>query len=311
MRALKLRSDREIMNGPQRNAAEPMAATCNLIGHSGAHVVLHSNGMDSFVRKTAVSIAASPRLMAQADKQHALWMFGLPFPKVRTQGSNAEGIARFDMNYIPGRTIADAVANGATFDPAAVVRAVKRMMWLFVTSAGEPLPRALFKAKIGEVEHRATAIIEDPGLLRHVRDCGQALKARDWAGIPETPCHGDLTLENILLTAGKSIAFIDCDESFASSFWLDFGKLFQDLDGHWCIRALYGPNQVPARLLNAAQKLEQLGPRFRHLAAELDPRLALLLPQLSALGLYRAIPYAREPALVSFVCHRIDRILGT
>ena len=137
------------------------------------------------------------------------------------------------------------------------------------------------------------------------------MKVRDWTGIPETPCHGDLTLENILLTAGKSIAFIDCDESFASSFWLDFGKLFQDLDGHWCIRALYGPEPAPARLLNAVQKLEQLGAQFRHLASELDPRLPFLLPQLSALGLYRAIPYARNATSVSFVCDRIERLLET
>lgn len=279
-----------------------------LAGHSGARVVLHNHGVDSFVRKTAASFAASSRLMAQADKQRALWMFGLPFPKVRVQSSNAEGIASFDMNYIPGRTIADAVANGAAFDPTAIVRAVKRLTWLFMTSAGGALPQTLFEAKIEQVEHRA-ASIEDAGLLCRVRNCGQALKVRDWTGIPETPCHGDLTLENILLTAGKSVAFIDCDESFASSFWLDFGKLFQDLDGHWCIRALYGPDPAPARLLNAIQKLEQLGAQFRHLASELDPRLPSLLPQLSALGLYRAIPYARNVASVSFVCDRIERLL--
>ena len=63
--------------------------------------------------------------------------------------------------------------------------------------------------------------------------------ARDWDNIPESPCHGDLTLENILLTAGKTVGLIDCDEAFVSSWWLDFGKLFQDIAGHWCLRGLY------------------------------------------------------------------------
>jgi hypothetical protein len=138
-----------------------------------------------------------------------------------------------------------------------------------------------------------------------VRDCGHLLRSRDWTGIPHTPCHGDLTLENILLSAGGSVAFLDCDESFASSFWLDFGKLFQDLDGHWCIRALYGQ----ARLLNAVHKLDQLGAQLRQLALRLEPALAPRLPQLAALGLYRTIPYARDAALVGFVCRRIQHLL--
>ncbi|MEO8301241.1 MAG: phosphotransferase [Rhizomicrobium sp.] len=229
MRPRKLRPEAE---SNRRDAMRPQVTTYALTGHSGARVVLHSAGADSFVRKTAARSAASPRLRAQADKQHALWMFGLPFPKVRAQSTDADGIASFDMNYIPGRTVADAVANGGTFDPACVVKAVERLMWVFTTRVGGTLPPQLFETKIGEVERRAAATIADSAVLDHIRDCSRLLTARDWAGIPESPCHGDLTLENVLLTAGKSIAFIDCDDGFASSFWLDFGKLFQDIDGH-------------------------------------------------------------------------------
>jgi hypothetical protein len=116
-------------------------------------------------------------------------------------------------------------------------------------------------------------------------------------------------LENILLTSGGSIAFIDCDEPFASSWWLDFGKLFQDLDGHWCIRGLYGEGGV--NLLNAAQKLDRLGAHFRRLAARLDGSLVQRLPQLAALGLFRALPYAQSNAVRLFVCRRIQHVLGT
>lgn len=158
---------------------------------------------------------------------------------------------------------------------------------------------------------RSTALsIEEPALLLAIRNCAQLLMSQDWRGIPETLCHGDLTLENILLTTGKSIAFIDCDESFASSYWLDFGKLFQDIDGHWCVRALYAADVAPVRLLNAKQKLEQLGGRLRRLAADFDPALPHRLPQLAALSLFRAIPYARSTALISFLCSRIQHVLG-
>jgi aminoglycoside phosphotransferase len=290
-------------------APAPALSEHLLTGHSGARVVLHSKGMDSFVRKTAAGAANSARLKAQADKQHAFWMFGLPFPKVHSQTLDAEGVASFDMNYIPGRTFADMVANGGTFDPGAVVKAVERLMRLFTTHAGGALPSGLFEAKIADVVRSAAITAKEPALLNEIRNCSRLLMARDWSGIPETPCHGDLTLENILLTTGKSVAFIDCDECFASSHWLDFGKLFQDIDGHWCIRALYAADTAP--LLNAVQKLEQLGARFRRLAEELDADLPPRLAQLAALGLFRAIPYARSTTLVSFLCRRIEHVLET
>lgn len=280
-----------------------------LTGHSGARVILHSNGRDSFVRKTAANAALSGRLKAQADKQHAFWTFGLPFPKVRAQTVDPEGVRSFDMNYIPGRTIADAVMNSGPFDPLAVVKAVERLMWLFSVQRGAPIDADVFKAKVAEVAGRAVRETDNRQLLEAIKTCAMHLRRRDWSAIPETPSHGDLTLENILLTAGKSIAFIDCDHGFVSSLWLDFGKLFQDIDGHWCIRALYGPDAEPVRRLNASQTLEKLGLHFRRLAAEMDPDLASRLPQLAALGLFRAIPYARADSARLFLCDRIIRVL--
>ena len=291
-------------------AQAPVEATERvLVGHSGARIMLHSNGRDSFVRKTAANAGASARLKAQADKQHAFWMFGLPFPKVRAQAIDAAGIGSFDMNYIPGRTIADAVMNSGLFDPAAVVKAVERLMWLFSAQRGAPIEPEIFRTKIAEASGRMLRETEDGQLLDAMRTCAKELLLRDWSAIPETPSHGDLTLENILLTAGKSIAFIDCDDAFASSFWLDFGKLFQDIDGHWCIRSLYGESAEPVRRLNASQTLEKLGLHVRRLAAEMDADLPARLPQLAALGLFRAIPYAHTDVVRRFLCDRIARVL--
>ena len=297
---------------PTLQTSAPTEASERLLtGHSGARVVLHSNGRDSFVRKTAANAAASARLKAQADKQHALWMFGLPFPKVRGQAIDSTGVGSFDMNYIPGRTIADAVMNSGPFDPVAVVKAVERLMWLFSAQRGAPIEPEIFKAKISESCGRMLHETQDKQLRDAMQNCAKLLLSRDWSGIPETPCHGDLTLENILLTAGKSIAFIDCDDAFASSFWLDFGKLFQDIDGHWCIRSLYADGAESVRRLNASQTLEKLGLHFRRLAAEMHPNLPPRLPQLAALGLFRALPYAHTDVVRRFLCHRTMRMLET
>jgi aminoglycoside phosphotransferase len=298
-----------VAGAPILQTAPVEATERRLAGHSGARVVLHSNGRDSFVRKTAANAAASARLKVQADKQHSFWMFGLPFPKVRAQTVDAAGVGSFDMNYIPGRTIADAVINSGPFDPLAVVKAVERLMWLFSAQRGAPIDADIFKTKIAEVASRMVRETGDKQLLEAIQACAGLLSRQDWSAIPETPSHGDLTLENILLTTGKSIAFIDCDDAFASSFWLDFGKLFQDIDGHWCIRALYASGAEPVRRLNASQTLEKLGLHFRRLAAETDPDLPNRLPQLAALGLFRAIPYAHTDPVRLFLCDRIARVL--
>lgn len=280
-----------------------------LSGHSGARVVLHASSNASFVRKSAFSTDGNARLRMQADKQHTLWMLGLPFPQVRKQFVGADGLQNFDMNYIPGRTIADAVMNGGAFDPDAVVKAVERLMMLFTLGQKGTIPARILEMKIREVSSRCGAVIIDPELLGIVRSQVNLLLEKDWTGIPESPCHGDLTLENILFTVGKSVAFIDCDVPFASSYWFDFGKLYQDIAGHWCIRSLYEEGASSVYRLNAIQKLEGLNQRFKSLTSGLDKRLVQRLPQLTGLSLLRVIPYARTDAVRRFICQRIAHVM--
>ena len=260
--------------------------------------MLHADA--KLVRKTAASPAANARLLAQAEKQRRLFMLGLPFPRVLAERTDAQGCAQFDMQYLPGRSLADAVNQAAAFDPVAVVKSVERMMWLFAPAAGLPLAPGLFLGKI----HAIAADASD-----EVRQAALRLSACNWHGVPESPCHGDLTLENMLITTAKTVAFIDCDQAWVSSYWLDFGKLFQDIEGHWCLRRLYAPEIPQSQRVNAIQKMEPLRRAFRALAARTDTVLLERLPQLAALGLLRAVPYAKDPDTITFICKRIAHLL--
>jgi tRNA A-37 threonylcarbamoyl transferase component Bud32 len=250
------------------------------------------------------------RLRLQADKQHALRMLGMPFPRVLAQGSDESDRAMFDMEYLPGRTVADAVLNAAPFDRQALTRAVARMMWLFRECRGASIPASRFHDKIDEVAGAASSRTLGAQELIEVGRCVTRLHACNWSDIPESPCHGDLTLENILIAKERGIVFIDCDDAWVSSFWLDMGKLFQDLDGHWCIRRLYDSGSSTVRRTNALLKLNRLASDFRPLAADIDSAMPARLPQLAALSLLRALPYARENGLPEFLCAQINRILG-
>jgi aminoglycoside phosphotransferase len=305
MHAAKLRPSPQ--PAPSDKAVRPKSTTYLLKGHSGASVELHVEGIHSFVRKTSANASTGARLKAQAGKQRSLWMMGMPFPRVLREAEDRDGRAVFDMAYIPGRTLADAVIQAAPFDAARIAKAVERLLGLFLLSKGGALPAQFFTDKISEISSRPA---RNGWKISSLMDaCRHRLAACDWHGIPASPCHGDLSLENILLTAGKSVAFIDCDDPWVSSFWLDFGKLFQDIDGHWCLRSLYLGPKADVRLANAVQKLDLLGAILRPLARSLDSGLPNRLPQLAALNLYRAIPYATDPTLVPFLCRRILKLL--
>lgn len=293
----------------EQSSSQPHETRHNFKGHSGAKIVLHTQAAHSFVRKTAANHNSNDRLLRQADKQHYLGRLGISLPRVLASGTDDAGLAFFDMEYVPGRTVADAVLNAAPIGHQALTQAVARMLWLFRECRSAPMPATRFHGKIDEVVNASLKQTMHESVLNQIRQCATRLHACNWHDIPESPCHGDLTLENILIANERGIIFIDCDDPWVSSFWLDLGKLFQDLDGHWCVRRLYAPGTSPVHRANAFQKLELLGRHFRMLTAEADSALPARLPQLAALSLFRALPYVRENGLAEFICARINSVL--
>lgn len=281
-----------------------------LHGHSGATLVLHIEGSHCFVRKTAGHIDGNMRLLQQAEKQRRLAQVGIPFPRVLATGIDTCGLAFFEMAYVPGMTVAGSVIEGLQFDVKGIADAVERIIWLFRSCAAEPLPDERFHTKIAQIEMASRErSASDPELAENIRACSKRLSSLDWSAIPESLCHGDLTLENIMLIPEEGVTFIDCDDAWVSSFWLDLGKLFQDVIGHWCIRGLYAQETAAVQLSNAVQKLEQLANIFSDVATDADPLIAERLPQLAALNLFRALPYARDPYLPGFICRQINDLL--
>lgn len=264
-------------------------------GHSGAEVVLHSDGRDSFVRKSARGPAQNARLVRQAVKQRLFAAQGFAFPPVRATGTDAARRAFFDMDYVPARSLGDLARHQAPFDAAVVVAAVARAAEIFRDGAEEPLPSSAFHRKIEDI----AAAAAPSALLARVTG---RLQVMDWSGIPASPSHGDMTFENILVTPDAQVVFIDCDEPFASSWQLDLAKLFQDAAGGWCIRS------EPS--IGAAERLVELGRAFRALARSLDPALPERLNQFAALHLLRTVPYAESAETASFAVRAAARVLG-
>jgi aminoglycoside phosphotransferase len=286
---------------PRRISAKPAQPEFlrALSGHSGAEVALYSDGRNSLVRKTAGTTAGNDRLLRQSAHQRALAAAGQPFPRILREGYDEQGRAFFEMEYIPARSLASVLCEAAPFDMAAVLAALERALGFFQLAAGASLSSDLFHDKLAGI---AAAVPKAASLAALLGAC-------DWSGIPASPSHGDMTLENILLCPARGIVFIDCDAAFASSWWLDAAKLRQDTAGHWCMRALYRDQPGSPAWLNARQRMERMDRSLLALIARLEPALAARLPQLTALHLLRTLPYTRDERLIAFTMDRTALLL--
>lgn len=270
-----------------------------LVGHSGAEVALYADCSASLVRKTAGTAAGNTRLQRQSAHQRTLSSAGLPFPRILRDGTDEQGRGFFEMEYVPARSLATLLCEAAPFDMSSVTAALERTLRFFQLSAGAAIPVAAFHDKLVSIAvaaPRAAALVEKLGAL-------------DWSGIPASLSHGDLTLENILLCPSRGVVMIDCDEAFASSWWLDAAKLCQDTAGHWCMRILYREQQGSPAWLNARQRMERMNCEVQAMVMRLEPALAPRLPQLTALHLLRTLPYTTDEDLAVFTLTRATAVL--
>ena len=280
-----------------------------LKGHSGADVVLGLRDGRSLVRKTAATSAQNARLEGQAEKQRVLLAHGLPLPRILSQGVDATGRAFIEMEYVPARTAASVVVDGTAFPTDLVLAALERALTLFRLTEGAALAPEIFQRKIEEIIINAARGVGDR-LATTIDGMGRALLNLPWRGIPSSACHGDLTLENILIGQRNGVVFIDCDEPFASSSWLDVAKLYQDVDGHWCLRHLYLDTPEALTLVHAVERLHRLRPFLHALATRTVPGFEAFRPQLTALNLFRTLPYTKDERQIAFVLDRMRIVLA-
>ncbi len=272
-------------------------------GHSGAEVILFTDEADTFVRKSAERTTGSARLLKQAVKQRLFAAQGLGFPPVRDMGVDATRRAWFEMDYVPARTLGDLVRTQSPFDGQRIIAAIAKLLALFRSTESAMLSADIFRSKIADIARVAE---DSAAAAKHIAELGRvtaALDAMDWSCIPASISHGDLTFENILIAPDGNVSFIDCDEPFASSWWLDAGKLFQDIAGAWCLHTLVAPS------VGITERLVRFDGDMRSLAAEFDPALPQRLLQFAALHLLRTVPYSRSEGAVAFAIRRAARLL--
>jgi aminoglycoside phosphotransferase (APT) family kinase protein len=281
-------------------ALADVAAVRDLSGLSGAEIYLVSRDQVRwFVRKVASTAESSARLRLQHAKQLAFAASGqdaLRVPRVLGAGE-VDGRFWFDMEFIRGADGASHLRQ-ATY---AQVRAFADRLCAFIehAAASPPLTTSgsagLFTslyARVAEVARRV------PGLPAEVLSRVMlALEPLAQLAPAPTLCHGDLTLENLVVDdQGQVWAFDLLDPPF-DHYWLDVAKLHQDLDGGWFRLKQERIGQCV---------LEYVGRRLREVAARLEPRHAQVHAILLATTFLRILPYARDERARQFVMARVE-----
>lgn len=271
-----------------------------LPGLSGAHVLLMTkDNRHWFVRKIASDPSGSARLARQIQKQLAfVRAMGavVRAPVILDQGE-IEGRAYFDMDFVRG-------ADGATFLRRAskeeVVEFANTLSGYVEAVAACPAHQigaaSLFDALFGKLceVQRKTKTLDSDTLARLYTSLERVQAAS--SSISATLCHGDLTLENLIVDDQRQLWVIDLLDAPYEHYWHDVAKLHQDLEGGWYMRG------QPAI---SRYVLEYVSRRVMETAVRLEPMYAEVHGIMLACTFIRILPYVKDERERAFVMQRV------
>lgn len=203
-------------------------ATYKLIGHSGCELELINTDGRIFVSKISSSIEYNSRLKKQCKKQKKfISQYNVSVPKIYQCGYKND-LFYFNMEYINGKSLAEYTENISISEISNLIQCLFNSLY-FKNIKHDNKANKIFLKKIS---HLKTNLCNTPLL----QEAFLILENFNWSNVYKSPCHGDLTLENIIVTNEKKLFLIDFLDSFYNSWQIDIAKLLQDLELKWSFR---------------------------------------------------------------------------
>lgn len=269
----------------------------NLGGHSGCQILLcEAEDGETYVRKISSSINYNERLLTQKEKQENFRKGLIKVPEVLREGYLSNGLYYFDMEYIHGITLAEYIKE-------VEVNEIKGIVDVLISSAqserecrnGAPSPQA-FQVKIMDLKKKLSKL--NNGIIN---EAIELLSAHDWSGIFSSACHGDMTLENIIVR-NNELYLIDFLDSFFDSWIFDLSTILQDVEVLWHYREEKIDNNTVIRLIIMRDLIFD---RMQELMGEeyIEVYYALLLK------LIRIYPYTNDELTYDFLNKKTNEIM--
>ena len=274
-----------------------MVTNTNLGGHSGCQILLcEDESGEAFVRKISSSIDYNERLLTQKEKQENFHSGMIKVPQVFGDGYLGNGLYYFDMEYVHGITLAEYIKE-------VEVNEIKGIVDVLISSArkerkcqsGVASPES-FQNKIQDLKHKLSKL--DNSIINEALEL---LAAHDWSRIRSSACHGDMTLENIIVR-NNELYLIDFLDSFFDSWVFDLSTILQDVEVLWHYRDEKIDNNTAIRLIIMRDLLfnklqEMMGADY------IEVYYTLLLK------LVRIYPYTKDELTYTFLNKKTGEIM--
>ena len=267
----------------------------DLGGHSGCRILLCEKADKVYVRKISCSKEYNARLENQAEKQNRYHNKFLKAPVIYSMGETDEGLFYFDMEYIQGITLAEYMK---TIE-VGKVRNLAEMIAsnLFEANHWGKSNEKAFSRKIASLKNALSSMDN-----RVINESLQILENHSWVNFHVSPCHGDLTLENIMVK-DHQLYLIDFLDSFYDCWLLDIGTLLQDVQTMWSYR---NQNEIDINtLIRLIVFRDIILDKVREINSEYvcEAYCALLLK------LIRAYPYVKDQDTYEFLNEKTASVL--
>ncbi len=266
-------------------------------GHSGCKLNLYQKNNLFFLRKDAGTKAYNNRLKRQYIKQKLFKIDKIKTPSVLGYGYD-NGVFYFDMEFINGITM-DKYMNQIKIKEIVDLIGVLFDSFKMNQSHIMQTTQSLFQRKIDSLSYlgRSGNPIRNAALLK--------LKKFDFQSVPISPCCGDLTLENIILSS-SGIYVIDLLDSFCNSWMVDMAKLLQDIDLGWSYRFQKRDYNLNLRLATAKQALLD-----NLYSMENGFQNVVTIYHILLLNILRIYPYTNDEATLKFLDEACRQVLTT
>lgn len=282
-----------------------MTHHAQLSGLSGATLQILSDSGHAIVRKKSSSAQGNPRLQRQMEKQQAFSRLNSPIktPEILNAGTTSEGIFYFDMKFVYGLDGHRFLEQGGPAEmrefAAKLTDHLSRIdthPCIGRTSAYTSLYDSCIY-KLIEV-HRQNVGLSDE-LAGKILACLEQVRKMniDTQGF----CHGDFTLENMMIGSKGDLFFVDFLDSTFEHPIQDFIKLSQDIHGGWFRTR---GRRISASYIAYLEKIMECA------VEKTVPGYAPARSVLQSLNFCRILPYARDEIQRKFVIDRITQFVN-
>lgn len=270
----------------------------DLGGHSGCKILLcEKRNNEVFVRKVSSDQNYNKRLQIQVEKQANYSNSRIKAPKVFNSGYTEDGLFYFDMEYIQGITMSEYI---------------KTIEIGRVRSVCEEIVNNIVSIDLGENEVDEGAFIKKISSLekmlhshknRVINRSIHLLKNHSWKRFVRTPCHGDLTLENIIIKENQ-LYLIDFLDSFYDSWIMDIGTIMQDVQAMWSYR------HEKAIDINTKLRLLVFRDILMDTVKKISPKDCVEVYYALLLKMVRIFPYTKDIETYDFLVNKTMSIIA-